>query len=120
MAKEMSFEQAIEGLQKCVHELEEGSLTLEETIKRYEEGKKLVQVCRTRLDNAKLRIMKLKEDTDDKEKSDGKEEADGKEGTDGKEDADGKEGTDGKEDADGKEDEDEDAAEDTKRSHNTM
>ena len=108
MAKEMSFEQAIEGLQKCVHELEEGSLTLEETIKRYEEGKKLVQVCRTRLDNAKLRIMKLKEDTDDKEKSDGKEEADGKEGTDGKEDA------------DGKEDEDEDAAEDTKRSHNTM
>lgn len=76
MAKEMSFEQAIEGLQRCVHELEEGSLTLEETIKRYEEGKKLAHVCRTRLENAKLRITKLKEDEDKKGSADGDDEED--------------------------------------------
>jgi exodeoxyribonuclease VII small subunit len=70
MAKEMSFETAMEGLQKCVHELEEGSLTLEETIKRYEEGKKLAQVCRTRLENAKLRITKLKGPDDNPEDGD--------------------------------------------------
>ena len=60
--EEITFEQAVEGLEKCVQELEEGSLTLEETIARYEEGKKYAKVCYTLLEAAELKIVELKKE----------------------------------------------------------
>ncbi len=60
--EKMTFEKAVEGLEKCVDELEEGALTLEKTIARYEEGKKYATVCYNLLDQAELKIVELKKE----------------------------------------------------------
>jgi len=62
MEEEMKFEDAIEGLERCVSELEEGELSLEETIARYEEGKGFAKKCYELLDKAELKIVELKKD----------------------------------------------------------
>lgn len=54
-----SFEQAIERLQTIVEELEGGSLSLEDSIARYEEGMKLSRRLTTTLDEAEKRIERL-------------------------------------------------------------
>jgi exodeoxyribonuclease VII small subunit len=64
MEKEMNFETAIDGLERCVRELEEGSLTLEETLARYEEGKRYAKTCYELLENAELKIVELKKDSE--------------------------------------------------------
>lgn len=65
--KEMSFETAVDGLERCVKELEEGSLTLKETIARYEEGKKYAKACYELLENAELKIVELKKESEESE-----------------------------------------------------
>lgn len=57
--EEMSFEQALTGLNKCVKDLEGGGLSLEETINSFEEGKRLAKKCYEMLENAELRINQL-------------------------------------------------------------
>ena len=54
-----SFEQAIERLETIVEELEGGSLSLEESIARYEEGMKLSKLLTRTLDEAEKRIERL-------------------------------------------------------------
>jgi exodeoxyribonuclease VII small subunit len=49
---EPSFEQAMERLQSIVEELEGGTLSLEESIARYEEGVRLSKRLTTTLDEA--------------------------------------------------------------------
>ncbi|MBI5709985.1 MAG: exodeoxyribonuclease VII small subunit [Candidatus Eisenbacteria bacterium] len=61
-AAELSFEQAIERLQTIVEELESGSLSLEESIARYEEGVKLSRRLTQTLGEAEKRIERLTED----------------------------------------------------------
>ena len=56
-----SFEQALERLEAIVEELEGGSLTLEESIARYEEGMKLSRRLTQTLDEAEKRIERLVE-----------------------------------------------------------
>ena len=58
----LSFEAAIERLQTIVEELEGGSLSLEESIARYEEGVKLSRRLTQTLDEAEKRIERLAED----------------------------------------------------------
>jgi exodeoxyribonuclease VII small subunit len=58
----LSFEEAIERLQTIVEELEGGSLSLEESIARYEEGVKLSRRLTQTLDEAEKRIERLAED----------------------------------------------------------
>lgn len=65
--KEMSFETAIDGLERCVRELEEGSLTLEETLAKYEEGKGYAKACYGLLENAELKIIELKKESEPEE-----------------------------------------------------
>jgi exodeoxyribonuclease VII small subunit len=58
----LGFEEAIERLQTIVEELEGGSLSLEDSIARYEEGVKLSRRLTQTLDEAEKRIERLSED----------------------------------------------------------
>jgi exodeoxyribonuclease VII small subunit len=54
-----TFEQAIEKLEKIVEELEQGDLTLEETLKKFEEGMELSKFCTDKLNQAEQKLKKL-------------------------------------------------------------
>ena len=60
MAEELTFEQAMEQLEQIVTRMEEGNLTLEESLKQYEQGVKLTSFCEQILKTAQLRVMELK------------------------------------------------------------
>ncbi len=53
---EVSFEVAMTRLEKIVGEMESGKLLLEDLLRRYEEGMKLVKVCQERLTRAEEKI----------------------------------------------------------------
>lgn len=57
--KDISFEKAIEQLEKIVDELETGDFPLEASLKKYEEGIKLARACQQKLDKAKEKIETL-------------------------------------------------------------
>lgn len=57
-----SFEEAIDRLETIVEELEAGSLSLEESIARYEEGVRLSRRLTQTLDEAEKRIERLLDD----------------------------------------------------------
>ena len=59
MEAEISFETAMERLEKIVEEMESSKLPLEELLVRYEEGTRLVSVCNQRLAGAENRIETL-------------------------------------------------------------
>jgi len=51
-----SLESHLSGLEKIVSELENGELSLEESLKKFEEGVKLTKNCQQIIDDAKKRI----------------------------------------------------------------
>jgi exodeoxyribonuclease VII small subunit len=53
---ELSFESAMDRLEKIVEQMESGKLPLEDLIVRYEEGMNLVKICQERLANAEQKI----------------------------------------------------------------
>ena len=53
---EVSFEKALEKLEKIVGELESGDLPLEDALKRYEEGVKLARLCNKKLETAQKKV----------------------------------------------------------------
>jgi len=57
----VSFEDALERLETIVEELEGGSLTLEQSLARYEEGVRLSRRLTQTLDQAEKRIERLTE-----------------------------------------------------------
>jgi exodeoxyribonuclease VII small subunit len=63
---ELSFESAMERLEKIVEQMESSKLPLEELIVRYEEGIKLVAVCNDRLAAAENRIETLNRSSTEK------------------------------------------------------
>ncbi len=56
---ELSFEQAIERLESIVDSMEGDELALETMITRYEEGSRLVEQCKAKLNDAELKIQQL-------------------------------------------------------------
>lgn len=62
IAKEPSFEQALEELEALVETLEQGDLTLEESLKSFERGVVLTRTCQQVLKDAeqKIRILSNK------------------------------------------------------------
>lgn len=58
---EPSFEEALERLETIVEELEAGSLSLEQSLARYEEGMRLSRRLTQTLDQAEKRIERLVE-----------------------------------------------------------
>ena len=59
--KEQSFETSIERLEAIVSQLESGSVSLEESVKLYEEGLNLAKNCSLKLENAKQKIIEIDE-----------------------------------------------------------
>lgn len=59
MAETIKFEDALKRLEKIVAELEGGKLTLEEAVKKYEEGIKLSLFCSKTLESAKRKVEVL-------------------------------------------------------------
>ena len=58
--KKLSYEQAREELAEIVESLEDGSATLEESLKLWERGEELAKICHEWLDGAKKKIEAAK------------------------------------------------------------
>ena len=56
---EKSFEENFSRLEKILEKLENEDVTLEETIKLYEEGLTLTKFCYDKLNNAELKIKEI-------------------------------------------------------------
>lgn len=56
---EKSFEDSFTRLENILEKLESEDVTLEETIKMYEEGLTLTKFCYDKLNNAELRIKEI-------------------------------------------------------------
>ncbi len=62
--EKLNFEEALERLEKTVDQLESGELSLEESIKAFEDGIELSKLCRNKLEKAEDRVKKLLEKSD--------------------------------------------------------
>jgi len=57
--QQLSFEEAYRELEATVHKLEEGSLTLEESLALYERGMRLARRCQAALDAAEMQVEQM-------------------------------------------------------------
>ncbi|MBE8222273.1 MAG: exodeoxyribonuclease VII small subunit [Bdellovibrionales bacterium] len=55
----MSFEKKLEDLEKVVSKMEEGKLSLEDSLKQFEKGVKLSRECQDQLSKAEIKVQKL-------------------------------------------------------------
>ena len=62
--KNLSFEEALSELEKIVHALEGGKMTLEDSITSYERGALLRQYCENKLNEAESRIQFITQQPD--------------------------------------------------------
>ena len=60
----MNFEQAMARLTELTEALEKGNLPLEQAVLAYEEGVKLVKLCRKQLDEAQCKVTVLSSSED--------------------------------------------------------
>lgn len=56
---EIKFEDSLKKLEKIVEELEKGNLSLDEALKKYQDGIGLARMCSERLESAKKKIELL-------------------------------------------------------------
>lgn len=54
-----SFEQALEELETIVERMEDGSLSLDQSLAAYKRGAELVKICETALDHAREQVRVL-------------------------------------------------------------
>ena len=59
--KTPNFEKALADLEALVEEMEQGKLSLEESLKRFEKGIALSSECQQALQNAELKVTQLME-----------------------------------------------------------
>ena len=64
MNKKMTFEKAMQKLEEIVKELETGELSLEDSLKKFEEGVKLTKYCSCMLDETEKKVALLLKDRD--------------------------------------------------------
>lgn len=62
----VNFEQSLQQLEKLVEKMEQGKLPLEESLKNFELGIKLIQECQTALSTAEQKVKILTEKQGDK------------------------------------------------------
>lgn len=55
----LSFEEYMHKLEELVAKMEAGELSLEQSLKAYEEGNALVKSCRSLLDKAEVTVTKI-------------------------------------------------------------
>jgi len=56
---EMSFEEAMTGLEEIIRQLEGGKVKLEDAVLAYEKGAQLRKICEDKLADAKMKIEKI-------------------------------------------------------------
>ena len=61
---EIKFEDALKKLEKIVTDLEDGSLSLDDALGKYEEGIKLSRLCAKKLEQAKKKVEILMKSED--------------------------------------------------------
>lgn len=61
---EKKFEEAMQRLEEIVQSLDSGDLPLEESLKIFEEGMKLVGFCNSKLDEAEKKVSLLIKESD--------------------------------------------------------
>lgn len=61
MKKKVSFEQAMGRLEEIVAQLEGGNVSLDSSLKLYEEGTALIRLCSETLDQAELKMKTILE-----------------------------------------------------------
>ena len=59
--KKINFEKALSDLETLVEEMEQGDLSLEESLKRFEKGIALTTDCQQALQSAELKVQELVE-----------------------------------------------------------
>jgi exodeoxyribonuclease VII small subunit len=57
--RSLSFEDSYDRLEEVIKRLEDGNLTLEESVALYEEGVQLAKHCGDKLDDAEVRVTEL-------------------------------------------------------------
>lgn len=62
--EDMSFETAMTRLEEIVRSLEDGKVSLDDSLKLYEEGIALVRLCSGRLDEAEQKIKIIRSTSD--------------------------------------------------------
>ena len=63
--KEINFEEAMEKLEEIASELENGKLSLDESLNKFEEGMKLSKKCNEIIENAEKKITILLQNGDE-------------------------------------------------------
>lgn len=59
MPDNISFEEGLKKLEEIVSALENGDLSLEESIENFESGMEIISACKTRLEKAEQKIKKI-------------------------------------------------------------
>lgn len=59
MAKTKTFEESMNELEEIVNQLENGDLTLDQSIEKFQKGMQLSQKCSKELDNAEKKISMI-------------------------------------------------------------
>ena len=59
MKNDLSFEQALKRLEEIVKQMEQGNVSLEESLNLFEEGTALAAGCAAQLDAAELKVVRL-------------------------------------------------------------
>ena len=64
MKTPLTFEQALVRLEEIVKQLEQGRVSLEESLHLFEEGTSLAATCNQQLDTAELKVVRLMKGAD--------------------------------------------------------
>lgn len=59
LPENLTFEEALARLEQIVNKLEEGELTLDDSVAMFEQGQQLTVFCQELLDGAELRVRQL-------------------------------------------------------------
>ena len=68
--KTIDFEKKLNALEKIVNDMEKGSLSLEDSLKFFEDGIKITRECQQALKDAELKVETLTSEISSHEKSD--------------------------------------------------
>ena len=65
MGKQKTFENAMKDLESIVQELESKDLSLDEALKKFQQGMKLSKFCSKKLDESEKKVSQLIKDDED-------------------------------------------------------
>ena len=65
MSEKQPFEKTLSDLQAIIEELESKNLSLDKMVQLFEDGMKLMKICRTQLDEVENRITTLVKENDE-------------------------------------------------------